>query len=287
MTISAVNEWIKETGSLHDFNSLSETFWRRVDKSGSCWMWLGQTHRQGYGFFKVGGKNKLAHRLAFMLANERVPGHDIKLLHSCDVTACVNPEHLSEGSQRDNVMDMVNKGRHVGSSKLTDDQVQAIREDPRPQVVIENDYGLAKGTASKIKSGTIYSSVAGNAPLTFDLLQLEIRRETDKLVESGELIPESECTECGSKCRVRAHHVDYSKSREVNWWCKKCRQKWIRRHSFQLCTFASDTLDSDIGQVMSRYLYHFRLPDRNNVKLFVGVANKPFRQQRGTQDALA
>lgn len=267
--------------------SLAERFWSKVTKTDGCWMWKASLHRQGYGFFKVGQKNMLAHRVAYWLTTGKLLPPDMKLLHSCDTPGCVNPDHLSEGTQLDNVMDMIYKGRHVGSRKITDEQVQAIRNDTRSQVVIEREYGLAHGAVSRIKSGTSYSDVEGDTKITFDLIQLEVRRETAKLIESGDLDPKAECSECGSTYLVRAHHVDYSKPNEVNWWCRPCRKRWIRRHSFELCTFSEETTDVDIGVAMNRYLYHFQLPNRNHVKVWVGVAHKPSRPKRETQDALA
>lgn len=140
--------------------SLAERFWSKVEKTDGCWIWKANLHKQGYGFFKIGQKNYLAHRVAYALVTGEELDPEIKLLHSCDNTSCVNPMHLSKGTQRENVMDMVNKGRHVGCSKLTDDQVRAIRIDQRPQRVIEAEYGVALGTVSKIKSGKRYKRVS-------------------------------------------------------------------------------------------------------------------------------
>jgi hypothetical protein len=80
-------------------------------------------------------------------------------MHSCDNPSCVNPNHLSEGTNQDNVTDMVNKCRHVcipckgekhSSSKLTDQQVLEIREkyDKKNGIfykVLAIEYGVCKG----------------------------------------------------------------------------------------------------------------------------------------------
>lgn len=121
------------------------------DDPDGCWEWQGNKHRQGYGFFKVGDKNMLAHRVSYVMFHEGALTPDIKLLHKCDNPGCVHPLHLSEGTHSDNMQDMVAKGRYVGQRKLTDDQVRAIRNDPRPALTIEKELGMGGGVVSRIK----------------------------------------------------------------------------------------------------------------------------------------
>lgn len=131
-------------------------FWSKVDIKGpdECWTWTANTHRQGYGFFKfTKAQNRLAHRVAYELAYgvPLVPAQ--KILHKCDNPCCVNPVHLMLGTQRDNVLDMIAKGRDRRVSKITDEQVTAIRLDARTQQAIADDYGIHYSEVSRIKRG--------------------------------------------------------------------------------------------------------------------------------------
>lgn len=140
----------------------AERFWSKVEKAGpdDCWIWKANRHRQGYGFFKLkGGLNRLAHRIAFSLEHGIELNPKQKILHSCDNPPCCNPKHLSLGTQKDNVQDMVNKGRYVGATKLTESQVIAIYDDPRMQHVIAADYGIHSTVITVIKNGRSHQKI--------------------------------------------------------------------------------------------------------------------------------
>jgi hypothetical protein len=72
-----------------------------------CVIFRGHIERNGYG--KAGGI--WAHRaaLAKKLGRPIAPGMDA--CHTCDVRACVNPEHLYEGTRTRNILDSVERGR--------------------------------------------------------------------------------------------------------------------------------------------------------------------------------
>lgn len=78
-----------------------ERFWRKVDKSGGCWLWTGGLTTKGYGHFYVDGRLVAAHRFAY----ERHVGPVLAgymLDHTCHVRACVNPEHLRPVTNKQN-----------------------------------------------------------------------------------------------------------------------------------------------------------------------------------------
>ncbi|UVX31200.1 HNH endonuclease [Klebsiella phage VLCpiA1b] len=73
-----------------------------------------------YPTLKVGGSVRM-HRAEYCLANgltlEDIAG--LVVMHTCDNPRCINPEHLVLGTQRDNMLDMRNKGRAVGNVKYS------------------------------------------------------------------------------------------------------------------------------------------------------------------------
>lgn len=75
-----------------------------------CWLWAGLLNADGYGWFRLRGRAVGAHRAAFEFHVGAIPA-DMVVMHRCDVRWCVNPDHLRLGSQRDNIADMVAKGR--------------------------------------------------------------------------------------------------------------------------------------------------------------------------------
>lgn len=75
----------------------SERFWRLVDTSGECWIWLGSKTKQGYGTFD----GTTAHRVAFALEGGVIP-EKFDVDHLCAVRDCVRPEHLQTVSHSEN-----------------------------------------------------------------------------------------------------------------------------------------------------------------------------------------
>lgn len=106
---------------------------RALKKENGCIEWSGSKNDKGYG--EIRGSNRMkkryVHRLAFELFVHPLVD-DVQVLHECDNPPCLNPAHLFLGSNLDNVLDKISKGRQPrgenhGQSKLSDEQVIQAR----------------------------------------------------------------------------------------------------------------------------------------------------------------
>ena len=91
-----------------------ERFMAKVspEPTSGCWLWVGAVKSNEYGNFLLAGKTQGAHRASYQLFRGPI-GHGLYVCHACDMSACVNPQHLFLGTARDNYDDMESKGRRV------------------------------------------------------------------------------------------------------------------------------------------------------------------------------
>lgn len=128
------------------------------EPNSGCWIWSKSVNRRGYGRFPVyGAIGKSAHRYSYEIFCGPIP-NSMCVLHSCDTPCCVNPDHLSIGTQADNLADMHRKGRaplgeRHGSARLSDADVVAIREAAGPLEEISVRFGVSPSHASMIRNG--------------------------------------------------------------------------------------------------------------------------------------
>ena len=142
-----------------------ERFWSKVDMGApdECWEWTAAKVRDGYGSFTISGKMHGAHRLAWQFVHGHIP-EGMFICHHCDNPGCVNHRHLFLGTNDDNIMDAVKKGRWT--QKLTSEEVLEIRKllaaGERLQREIAKDFGVCRQTVSLIKLGKIWRWLEGS-----------------------------------------------------------------------------------------------------------------------------
>lgn len=159
-----------------------------------CWIWMKALCGDRYGSIRVNSKLEKAHRVSWELFKGEIPS-GLHVLHTCDIPACVNPEHLFLGTPLDNARDKESKGRgnqptglrngrhtkpertcrgddhparkypgtRVGSgngrSILTDDDIIAIRSSPLPTRELKELYGVTKHHINRIRARKCWTHI--------------------------------------------------------------------------------------------------------------------------------
>lgn len=130
-----------------------DLFWARVNKTADCWLWTGPTN----GRYGRVGRRTYAHRMSYELHHGRIP-QGMFVMHTCDVTRCVNPAHLELGTPADNIQDAVAKGRMAtGARHGSRTQPEAVARGERHGSKTK-PYAFAKGsrkTAAKLDEAKV------------------------------------------------------------------------------------------------------------------------------------
>ena len=107
-----------------------------------------QGRRTGGGYGQIGhnGRSLYAHRVVMEHHHGR---SELNVLHSCDNPCCVEITHLRYGTQAENVLDALGRGRM--HQRLTVEQVLAIRADTRTKTAIAAEYGITRSHVLAVK----------------------------------------------------------------------------------------------------------------------------------------
>jgi hypothetical protein len=146
----------KDSGSGPHFFDRYEHWIMPVPFAG-CWFWTGPAMAAGYGWVR----KQYAHRLAYEAIHGPGSAAGLMVRHTCDISCCVNPDHLLLGTVVDNARDMRERGRSLRGernthAKLTYPQAVTIRILAAlgvPQPVIASQFDLDQSAVSLIATG--------------------------------------------------------------------------------------------------------------------------------------
>lgn len=120
-----------------------------------CIEWIGTKNDDGYGNIKIGRRNCLVHRIAFELDRGLIQVGKC-VCHHCDNPSCINVDHLFLGTRAENTADMLEKRRHCygernPKAKLSDRQIEEIRNSLDSGRIVAERLGIAKSYVSKLR----------------------------------------------------------------------------------------------------------------------------------------
>lgn len=136
-----------------------------IDQADGCKTWVGGHDAEGYGYLRIQGKVRSAHRMA-LLAGGIALQRGMDVAHTCAIATCVNPLHLKLETRSDNMKNRKTRERlsancaSRGNQRLTDDQVRRIKETYRDEPALTDQeivdrFSLPVGPAAlaKIRKG--------------------------------------------------------------------------------------------------------------------------------------
>jgi hypothetical protein len=118
-----------------------------------CLEWTGKSRIGGYGAMRISGMNKImrTHLIAWEIHHgERPPGLVVR--HSCDNKLCFHIDHLLSGSIADNMKDRYEREKYQTVRKLSDQDRMLIKNDPRKQIEIAQEWLVSQSVVSRIKN---------------------------------------------------------------------------------------------------------------------------------------
>jgi hypothetical protein len=128
-----------------------------IDDAG-CWNWIGSLDQDGYGSIGIivyGKQYKFrAHRVSFEEFKSKLT-KDLYVLHTCNNRKCVNPDHLYEGTQKENCQDTVNSGNSLKGERSKRSILKQIQVDEIRQLLDSGVSGSVLADRFGVHSSTI------------------------------------------------------------------------------------------------------------------------------------
>lgn len=113
--------------------------------------------------FNFEGRTKSAHHVSWRIHKGVFPSY---LMHTCDNTLCVNPDHLVDTSHQKNVDDCVKKGRRARvdgpnnpNAILTEAEVAQIRASADPASFLATRFGVTVQTIYNVRGDRAWKTL--------------------------------------------------------------------------------------------------------------------------------
>lgn len=116
-----------------------------------CWNWTHAVDKEGYGFVKLNNRMERAHRVSYQMHVGNIdPGNVV--MHKCDNPSCINPEHLKQGTHKENSQDASRKGRLTSWKLTTDEKLEILYFDNKySSVYLSRIYNVTPSAIERLR----------------------------------------------------------------------------------------------------------------------------------------
>jgi hypothetical protein len=106
----------------------------------TCWLWTASVSDKGLPYFQYNKRKLIAYRLVYWLTHPEFDIENTRMIirHKCmdengqhtDNPLCCNPAHMEVGTHRDNMNDMMLRGRKGHTREVIEEILRITREAP-------------------------------------------------------------------------------------------------------------------------------------------------------------
>lgn len=125
----------------------------KLDPKTGCEEWQGAAIK-GRGVIRFDGKLQYVHRARRLLEDGLELDASGPVRQTCGNRLCAALEHLVHGGPKAPAL-----GERNGRSKLSDEQVRAIRADERSHSMVAAEYGVSVPTISQLRLGRTWRHI--------------------------------------------------------------------------------------------------------------------------------
>ncbi len=110
---------------------------------------------------------------------------------------------------------------------------EKIREQKKAYYAVNRDQILENGRAWREKNKEARAKYTAEYDAEYKTkypAKIKAINAVNNAIKAGRMARPDLCECCGSKCKVQAHHCDYSKQIDVEWLCSPCHYQWHAKH---------------------------------------------------------